>query len=82
MEENHTGCDQHEGKKDQCLLKLQTLCSKLKGSKSTSTEEEWKHWSGETFQLLIQILQYDPDDLNNGKNEGTKCQSASVIPEK
>lgn len=34
----------------------------------------------QTFELVVQILQQDPDDLNNGEDQGAKRQSSCVIP--
>uniref|UniRef100_A0A3B5BF09 Uncharacterized protein n=1 Tax=Stegastes partitus TaxID=144197 RepID=A0A3B5BF09_9TELE len=33
-----------------------------------------------TFQLVVQILQQNPDDLNDGEDEGAERQSPCVIP--
>lgn len=33
-----------------------------------------------TFQFLVQILQDDPDDLDDGEDEGAKSQRAGVVP--
>lgn len=32
-----------------------------------------------TFQLVIQVLQKDPDDLDHGQDQGAKSQGACVV---
>uniref|UniRef100_A0A0E9XMI4 Uncharacterized protein n=1 Tax=Anguilla anguilla TaxID=7936 RepID=A0A0E9XMI4_ANGAN len=34
-----------------------------------------------SFELLVQVLQHDPDHLHNGEDEGPESQGASVVPE-
>lgn len=34
-----------------------------------------------TLKLVIKVLQQNPDDLDDGEDQRTKSQGASVVPE-
>lgn len=59
---------------DSGLYAIQTMDSSLEQTSNCSPKQY------QTFQLVIQILQQNPDDLNDWEDKGAERQSPCMIP--